>query len=251
VQKAVQPAQNNEQRALPLRVEDATLIRGGRTLLDRVTFAVTAEPEITVLLGANGAGKSLLIRVMAGLVVPDVGRVTWAGFPPARSRALGVGIVFHRPVLLRRSALANIEFALSLSGLERSERRAAAHASLQRAGLAHLSEQDAHSLSAGEQQRLALARAIVLAPQIIILDEPSANLDPASTAAIETQLLALRGAGTPVLFITHDLMQARRLANRIVFMHKGAIVEVRAAGDFFHEPASEQAARFIRGELLT
>lgn len=235
---------------LPLAVNGATIVRGGRNLLAGVDFEVSHTPQITVLLGPNGAGKSLLIRVLAGLVEADKGHVSWAGTPPDRGRAGSVGIVFQKPVLLRRSVLANMNYALALRGLAKSERTERASVALQTAGLAHLADQQAESLSAGEQQRLALARAIACRPQVLILDEPTANLDPASTAAIESQLAALRAQSTPVLFITHDLAQARRIADRIVFIHLGSIREAGPAETFFLTPLSPEARGFIRGELL-
>ncbi len=161
-----------------------------------------------------------------------------------------LGFVSQKPLLLSRSVIANLDYVLALSGHSKAVRPAMAEAALERAGLRHLAHQDARSLSAGEQQRLALARAIVAVPRVLILDEPTANLDPASAAAIEQRLLELRDGGTPVLFITHDLAQARRIAGNVVFMHAGKILEQRPAAEFFGAARSEEAQRFIRGELL-
>ena len=236
---------------LPLEATGITIARNERTLLDRVDLRIADDPRITVLLGPNGAGKSLLIRVLAGLIDPDQGSVTWAASAPDRARMRTIGFVSQKPVLLSRSVMANMDYVLALSGVAKGVRARAAHAALARARLEHLSNQDARSLSAGEQQRLALARAIAAAPRILILDEPTANLDPASTAAIEQRLVELRDGGTPVLFITHDLAQARRIADDVVFMHAGKILEQRPAAEFFRAAQSEHAQRFIRGELLT
>lgn len=235
---------------LPLEATGITIARDERALLDGVDLLLADDPRITVLLGPNGAGKSLLIRVLAGLVEPDQGRVNWAGRAPDRARMRMLGFVSQKPLLLSRSVIANLDYVLALSGHSKAVRPAMAEAALERAGLRHLAHQDARSLSAGEQQRLALARAIVAVPRVLILDEPTANLDPASAAAIEQRLLELRDGGTPVLFITHDLAQARRIAGNVVFMHAGKILEQRPAAEFFGAARSEEAQRFIRGELL-
>lgn len=244
------PSFDPGEAVLPIEARNIAIERDRRRLLDGVTLTLTAKPEVTVLLGPNGAGKSLLIRVLAGLRAPDTGTVTWAGTAASRERALAVGIVFQRPVLLRRSALRNIEFAVALARPRGAEVSTLARQALTDAGLAHLADQNAHALSAGEQQRLALARTIACRPRILILDEPAANLDPSSTAHIERGILRLREAATPVVFITHDLAQARRIADDIIFMHQGKIVELARAADFFRAPETAEARRFIRGELL-
>lgn len=236
---------------LPLQAENISLLRAGRALLDGVSFTLPEEPAVTVLLGPNGAGKSLLTRVLAHLAKPDTGHVRWAGTAPDRARARRVGIVFQKPVLLRRSALANIAYVLALEDRAHDSVAARSAAALAQAGLAHVAQQRADTLSSGEQQRLALARAIAAGPEVLLLDEPAANLDPLSTAAIEEDIRRLRACGLPVLFITHDLAQARRIADRVVFMHEGRIREIAGAAEFFCAPRTREAARFIKGELLT
>jgi tungstate transport system ATP-binding protein len=235
---------------LPIEAQKLRVERGGRTILDNVDFAIDADAAATILLGPNGAGKSVLIRCLAGLMQPDSGTLTWAGKVPDRARISRIGFVFQRPILLERSALANIDYALRVTNAPVSDRVAAALQALDGAGLAHLAEQPARSLSAGEQQRLALARAIACAPELLILDEPTANLDPASTAAFEQSLHGIRQRGTPIVLITHDLGQARRLGDRIVFMHQGCIVETTPAAQFFTKPQCPQAAAFVKGELV-
>jgi tungstate transport system ATP-binding protein len=235
---------------LPIVAQKLRVERGGRVILDDVDFGVAADSEATILLGPNGAGKSVLIRCLAGLMQPDSGTLTWAGKAPDRARITRIGFVFQRPILLERSALANIDYALRVTNAPFRDRTATALQALDSAGLAHLAAQPARSLSAGEQQRLALARAIACAPELLILDEPTANLDPASTAAFERSLHGIRQRGTPVVLITHDLGQARRLGDRIVFMHRGRILETTPAAQFFTKPQSPQAAAFVRGELV-
>lgn len=235
---------------LPVTGTDLVVWREGRALLNGVTVSIAREPGITVLIGPNGAGKSLLIRCLAGLVPPDTGKVRWAGRPPDEARRGQVGFVLQRPVMLRRSALENVSYALRIAGQSPSEAVAAAAIELERAGLAAIAATRAHKLSGGEQQRVALSRALIMKPQVIFLDEPSANLDPASTAAIEARLREVVAKGITALLVTQDLKQARRLATTIVMMHQGRILEYRPAAEFFAAPQSEAAQRFLDGALL-
>ena len=235
---------------LPVSARNLQVSRGGRTILDGVDFSLTPAAQTTVILGPNGAGKSLLIRILAGLVAADSGQLTWAGTPPDRARMPRIGFVFQRPVHLQRSALANIVYALAITGTAKSDQQGQARAALANAGLADLAEQPARVLSGGEQQRLALARAFACNPELLILDEPTSSLDPASTAAIEAMVIAIRQAGTAVLMVTHDIGQARRLADEVVFMHRGRILERTPAGPFFKQPRTPQAAAFVKGEIV-
>lgn len=235
---------------LPLAAHGLGVSRGGRVLLDSIDFTLPASPGITVLLGPNGAGKSLLLRVLTGLVAPDAGHVSWAGAAPSRARITRIGFVFQRPVLLRRSVRDNVAFALKATGQARGNCEQAVAQALRWAGLEALGAQPARALSGGEQQRLALARALATNPDVLILDEPASNLDPASVAQIETVLSSARASGMPVLLVTHDIAQARRLAERVVFMHKGRIVETAAAEAFFSAARSVEAQTYLRGALL-
>lgn len=223
--------------------------RAGRVLLDVPEIALSGS-GISVVMGPNGAGKSLLIRILAGLVAPDGGTVTWAGRPPDRARAARLGFVFQKPVLLRRSVIANMRYALRASGVSRAEVAMRARAALEAAGLAHLAEAPARLLSGGEQQRLATARALALEPECLFLDEPAASLDPASTAAIEAMVIEAQARGTKIVLITHDVGQARRLADEVLFMHAGSIVERAPAERFFAAPESAAARRFLAGEIV-
>jgi tungstate transport system ATP-binding protein len=155
--------------------------------------------------------------------------------------------VFQRPILLRRSVAANIDFVLRLRGVHS---RAQRHSVLERVGLAHHAGQAARLLSGGEQQRLALARALALEPDVLLLDEPTANLDPASTAVIERIVSDAHQRGTKIIFVTHDLGQARRLADEVVFLHRGRVVEQTSAAQFFSEPASAHARDYLAGRIV-
>jgi tungstate transport system ATP-binding protein len=234
---------------LPIRGEGLTVERGGRRILDAVDIEI-GDGGTLVLMGPNGAGKSVLVRVLAGLVEPTAGRVTWAGAPPDRRRAPKLGFVFQRPVHLRRSALANVTYALAVSGVPKAERLSMARAALKRGRIAHLAQSPARVLSGGEQQLLSLARALATEPEILILDEPTSALDPAATGAIEDLLTEARAQGVRIVLITHDLGQARRLADEVAFLHRGRLVERTPREEFLARPRSAEAQAFVRGEIV-
>ncbi len=214
--------------------------RGGVEILRGVCLAVAEGEGPTVIIGPNGAGKSVLLRLLHGLLVPDAGTVE------ARP-GLRQAMVFQRPVMLRRSAAANIAHALSLAGLRGAGRTEAA---LREAGLTHLAARPARRLSGGEQQRLALARALALGPDLLLLDEPTASLDPAGTRAVEEMVARAAARGTRVVMTTHDLGQARRLAAEVCVLHCGLLLERTQAATYFVQPATEGGARFLRGDIL-
>jgi tungstate transport system ATP-binding protein len=157
-------------------------------------------------------------------------------------------MVFQRPVMLRRSALANITYALALAEVQSSDREKLAREALRDVGLADKAERPARVLSGGEQQRLALARAWALHPEVLFLDEPTASLDPAATREIETVIKAFDASGTKIVMVTHNLGQARRLGDEVLFVHQGRVAELTPIDTFFSKPASAEAAAFIKGE---
>jgi tungstate transport system ATP-binding protein len=159
-------------------------------------------------------------------------------------------MVFQRPVLLRRSVLANLLYPLRLAGLPPAMQAARAEAALAMVGLSGLAGRPARLLSGGEQQRLALARAAALRPEVLFLDEPCASLDPAATHAVEEIIARIAATGTKIVMTTHDLAQARRLAGEVLFLHRGRLLEQAPADAFFAGPASPDAAAFLRGELV-
>jgi tungstate transport system ATP-binding protein len=220
---------------LPLRLEGVTY----RDIIKPLSLELAAGPS-TIILGANGAGKSVLMRLMHGLLQPDTGAISW-------SSAGRQAMVFQRPVMLRRSALANVAYALEVSGTAQAEKIALE--ALEEAGLAHVARRPARVLSGGEQQRLALARAWALHPEVLFLDEPTANLDPGATREIETLIKAFDAAGTKIVMSTHSLGQARRLGDEVIFLHQGRVAERAAIDRFFPQPASPEAAAFVKGEL--
>jgi tungstate transport system ATP-binding protein len=232
---------------LPILLESASFAAREVTILDKITLALGGGPP-TVLIGPNGAGKTTLLRLAMGLIHPSRGRVTWGGreqVPPTHR-----AIVFQRPVMLRRSAAANIRYALGAAGVPRAERDARVGALVTLVGLGRLGERPARRLSGGEQQRLALARALAKEPQVLFLDEPTASLDPAATKAIEDVIRAVAVRGIKVVMSTHDLGEARRLAGEIVLLHRGRVIESGPSEAFFSAPRTEEGRRFIDGELL-
>jgi tungstate transport system ATP-binding protein len=244
------PTTTDTGSVLPIRGEGLKVSRDGRALIDGVTVEVGRSDRIIALIGPNGAGKSLLIRMLAGLVAPDEGQVIWGGGPPQGARMRRIGFVFQRPVMMRRSALDNILYALKLAGHAAVDATERAHAELEQVGLSAITHTFARNLSGGEQQRVALARALVLSPEVLFLDEATTNLDPASTALIESRVKAAAAAGMQVLLVTQDLAQARRLSDTIILMHRGRIVEEGPAEEFFKMPGTETGRRFVAGELL-
>ncbi len=251
MQRAVtKPEERARSRVLPIRAHGLSVRHDGRCILDGITLELGAEPKITVILGPNGAGKSLLLRILAGLLPTETGTILWADTPPDRARAAKIGFVFQRPILLRRTAAANIAFGLSIAGVPKPEQAQRVRDILTESGMSHLADTPASVLSGGEQQRLALVRALACQPDIFFLDEPAANLDPASTAALEKILHDVLARGIPLVLITHDLGQARRLADDVIFLHRGRICERTSAKQFFIKPASVEAAAFVNGEIV-
>jgi len=217
----------------------------GRRLLGPVTLALRAGERL-VLMGPNGAGKSSALRLLHGLSTPSAGAVHWAAGATPADQAM----VFQRPVLLRRSAAANIDYALAARGLRGAEKRRRRADALARAGLSDRADAPARALSGGEQQRLAVARALAVRPKLLLLDEPTASLDPPATAAVERLIGLAVADGATVLLVTHDAGQARRCADRVVFMTSGRIVEDARAADFFAQPRSVDARNYLAGRLV-
>jgi tungstate transport system ATP-binding protein len=232
---------------LPLRLVDVSYEAGGKQLLNRVTLTIDAGPR-TIVLGPNGSGKSILMRVCHGLLQPTSGQVLFNG-PEMIDGRCRHAMVFQRPVMLRRSALDNVAYGLALSGMRRAQRLREAQEALERVGLGHLATQPARTLSGGEQQRLALARASALRPELLLLDEPTANLDPSAAQGIEVAVQRMHEAGTKIVLITHNLGQAHRLGDEVVFLDAGRVTERAPVQQFLQSPASPQAAAFIKGEL--
>lgn len=231
---------------LPLALDRVCYGVGATRIIDNISCTFDSGLR-SVILGSNGAGKSVLLRLCHGLLRPTAGAVRWQGVfrgDPAQRQAM----VFQRPVMLRRSALANVAYGLKLAGVARAERNRRAAELLDRVGLGALAERPARVLSGGEQQRVALARAWALEPEVLFLDEPTASLDPAATRAVEAVIAAIHAAGAKIVMTTHNLGQARRLADEILFLDRGRLVERAPTSRFFASPSTPEAAAFITGE---
>jgi tungstate transport system ATP-binding protein len=232
---------------LPILFENVTITAGAVTILDRIALTLSSGAP-TVLIGPNGSGKSTLLRAAMGLVAPSQGRISWGGrqdVPPTRR-----AIVLQRPAMLRRTVAGNIRYALRASGIARAEAKRRLGDLVALVGLEPLADRPARRLSGGELQRLALARALARDPEILLLDEPTASLDPAATKAIEDIIRAVSRRGIKVVMATHDLGEARRLAGEIILLHRGRAIETGAASSFFTKPQTSEARTFLAGELL-
>lgn len=234
-------------RNVPLQVKSLCFDARGIRLIKDVSFDLTAGSRLMVL-GANGAGKSLLMRLCHGLLVPHSGTVQWG--EGQEGKMIRQAMVFQRPVMLRRTALANIAYGLKCKGVARRSRRDIAFDFLSRVGLARLANHPARLLSFGEQQRLALARAWAMEPDVLFMDEPTASLDPSATHAIEEITRLIAEEGTTIMMSTHDLGQAKRLGSDVLFLHRGRVLEQAGVQDFFQQPKNDLAQAFVRGELL-
>jgi tungstate transport system ATP-binding protein len=228
---------------LPITFENVAFAAGGQPIVSDVNFAIEAGPP-TLLVGPNGAGKTTLIKLAMGLITPSAGRI----LPVQPTACPHRAIVFQKPVMLRRSVLNNVMFALAAAGGEPDAK--AALGWLERVGLDALADRPARRLSGGEQQRLALARALARDPAVLFLDEPTASLDPAATKAVEDIIGVAAAAGVKIVMATHDLGQARRLAGDIIFLVAGLVVERASAAQFFTSPGTEQARTFLAGDLV-
>jgi tungstate transport system ATP-binding protein len=227
----------------PLSVKNLSLRIGDKTLLKEINLT-SSTPGISMIMGANGAGKSLLLRSLHGLLDINSGEIHFSGSAAKESRAKQA-MVFQKPVLLRRSTLQNLKFAAPKDTDEKTL--------FEYLGLVHLDDKansPARMLSGGEQQRLALARALITQPEVLLLDEPTASLDPASVLIIEKLIKSASQNGVKVIFVSHDIGQAKRLASDVIFLHKGEVTEHAEANTFFTNPESREAKAYLAGELL-
>jgi tungstate transport system ATP-binding protein len=222
-----------------IRFDNVVLRVDGATLLDDITLALR-DGAPTALIGPNGSGKTTLLRTIMGLVPVESGRLEGIDIKRA--------IVFQKPVMLRRTTAENVAFSLTTAGRNADVENVMAL--LDRVGLTALALRPARTLSGGEQQRLAIARALAREPKLLLLDEATASLDPAQTNLIEEQIRAIARTGVKIIFATHDLGQARRCAGDVVLLVKGQVAEHAPVAPFFAAPSSEAARRFVAGDLV-
>ena len=232
---------------LPLTLNQVTVKRRGKTLLGPVDLTIKGS-GLTVVVGPNGSGKTTLLRSLHGIERLTSGTLTWAcdGATARQHQAY----VFQQPTMLRRTVLENLRFPLDLLGQDRGRATAQAADWARRIGLGDALERPAQRLSGGERQKLALARALIRAPQLLFLDEPCANLDGRATQDIERLLLDVRATGTRIIMATHDMGQARRLADTGLFLRAGMVHESNQANAFFDSPKTPELAAFLKGDIV-
>lgn len=232
---------------LPIIFDDVTVRAGATTILDGLSVTVSHGPP-TLVVGPNGAGKSTFLRLCMGLAAPGGGRITWGGRTDAKP--MRRAIVFQRPVMLRRSVAANVAYGLMHAGCPKERLAERVAELLERVSLSALASRPARRLSSGEQQRLALARAMARDPELLLLDEPTANLDPAATRSIEAIIRSTAQSGIKIVMASHDLGQVKRLGGEVVFLVRGKVREQAAADAFLNNPSTAEAAAFVRGDLV-
>ncbi len=248
-QRAEERARSGGTRIWPVALHEVSFSAGGKTLIGNLSLELTPGAR-SIVMGPNGAGKSLLLRLVAGLLRPSSGAITFAGHPADDARRRRVALVFQRPVLLRRSVAANLTHALKTYGVPRAERARRRDELLALGQVQDLADRPARVLSGGEQQRLALVRALGAEPDLLLLDEPTASLDPQATAAIEALVGQAAAAGMKVVMVTLDRGQAQRLADEVLFLHRGQLTERAPADVFFAQPQSAAAQAYLEGRLL-
>ena len=225
-----------------ITIRDLSFNVEGKALLQNTSLSLSGE-GITVLLGANGAGKTIFLKLLAGLLTPCSGTITTNKKTLANKTC---SFVSQEPVILRRTVLKNMLFVLQRVTPEES---ILAKELLRMMGLNNKEHQNALTLSAGERQRLCLARAIVTNPEILLLDEPTANIEPNSTILIEKYLIQKVRSFRKIFFVTHDINQARRLADEIVFIDTGRVIEHSSSENFFKNPKTKEARKYISGKI--
>ncbi|MDF1776835.1 MAG: ATP-binding cassette domain-containing protein [Rhizobiaceae bacterium] len=232
---------------LPLTLKDATVRKGGKTIIGPMSATIDST-GFTIFMGPNGSGKTTLLRLMHGLEHPRGGSVTWQ-LPAAQARARQA-FVFQTPVMMRRTVVENIAYPLRVRGEVKNRALAQAAQWADTIGLGDALEQNAEVLSGGEKQKLAVARALIVQPEVLFLDEPTANLDGKATREIEGLLLAAQADGVRILMATHHLGQARRLASDIIFLYQGQVHERATAEAFFNTPKTPESKLFLSGDIV-
>tara|TARA_B110001450_G_scaffold245500_1_gene258589 strand:- start:579 stop:1313 length:735 start_codon:yes stop_codon:yes gene_type:complete len=237
---------DNTHNLTPIRFTDLSIVLGQRTILDKVNCKIKSN-SITAVLGPNGAGKSIFLQTINGLVSVLRGSVSFNLIENNEEIRKQQAMVFQTPVLLRRTVIANMEF---VSNLHNKEGNLFLKKILKKVGLEGYDKKSARLLSGGEKQRLSMARALTVKPNLLLLDEPTANLDPYSLNLIENLILEENSNGKTVIFTTHDMAQAKRLATDVIFLNKGKVIEQTVSKIFFKSPKTLDAQKYINGEIL-
>lgn len=235
----------------PLHVEELKYKVRDEVLINGLSFTVQ-ETGITAIMGPNGAGKSLTLRLLHGLIEPCSGRISWGAVHDLETVRAQQAMVFQKPILLRRTVIDNLRYALKIKGVkDKTAQSKLIDQALERAKLRALIDNPARQLSGGEQQRLAMARALLHQPAILFLDEPTSSLDPNATKAVEELILAASAEGSKIIMVTHDIGQARRLSDEILFLHDGKLAEQGATSVVLNKPKSVAARQFYGGEIVS
>ena len=230
----------------PIQFKDLSVILGQKIILDKINCKIKSN-SITAVLGPNGAGKSIFLQTINGLFSIQSGRLTFNLMEINQEIRKQQAMVFQNPVLLRRTVIANLQF---ISNLRNKESNRLLKKILSKVGLEGYEKKPARLLSGGEKQRLSMARALIINPNLLLLDEPTANLDPYSLKLIEDLVLEENSIGKTIIFTTHDMSQAKRLATDVIFLNKGKVLEQTISKTFFKSPKTLEAQKYINGEIL-
>ncbi|MBL6847162.1 MAG: ATP-binding cassette domain-containing protein [Alphaproteobacteria bacterium] len=230
----------------PIQFKDLSVILGQKIILDKINCKIKSN-SITAVLGPNGAGKSIFLQTINGLFSIQSGRLNFNLMEINQEIRKQQAMVFQNPVLLRRTVIANLQF---ISNLRNKESNRLLKKILSKVGLEGYEKKPARLLSGGEKQRLSMARALIINPNLLLLDEPTANLDPYSLKLIEDLVLEENSIGKTIIFTTHDMSQAKRLATDVIFLNKGKVLEQTISKTFFKSPKTLEAQKYINGEIL-
>ena len=236
----------DELKISPIEIVNLSTKINNNLILDNISFEIL-DKSITAILGPNGAGKSVLLQTINGLVPILKGKITFNSEETSEVIRKKQAMVFQTPTLLRRSVLDNMEF---INKINKETNISDAKILLKKVGLDDFYNHPARLLSGGEKQRLSLARALLLKPKLLLLDEPTTNLDPYSLKLIEDLILEESIKGTSIILTTHDVAQAKRLASNIIFINKGKVLEQTEAKVFFRKPVTNEARKYLAGEIL-
>ena len=239
----IKPEKNRN--CLPICIKDLNFVLDEKRILSRINLFINSD-DVTVIMGPNGAGKSIFLKILNGILTPTSGYITWNG-KKFFSETLNIqAFVFQKPILLRRSVIANLDY---IDGIFKYEKNLNKEQLLEIVQLLKQKKQPARMLSLGEQQRLSLIRSLMLRPNLLLLDEPTANLDPASTKIIEDIVLNLKMMGIKIIFVTHNILQAKRIADDIIFLNEGKMVEHLDKQEFFSNSKSFHVQNYLNGKL--
>ena len=236
---------NVDNSFLPVRTENLSYYIDSKAIISDLSVNIFSE-KITIIMGPNGAGKSIFLKLLNGIIKPTSGKILWNKSKDFSLIMRKQALVFQKPILLRRSVMANLDFIDSLTKIKSQYNQ---DQLLKIVDLLNQKNQPARLLSLGEQQRLSLIRALLIRPSLIMLDEPTANLDPASTKIIEDIIVSLKEFGIKIIFVTHNILQAKRLADEVIFFDKGKLIEHKNAKEFFTKPSSKQVSKYLNGIL--